>query len=85
MTPILQNPYIIFFLLIIAWLGISQLIAWLITPKPKNQDAVVAVWAGVFMAPILLCILFVGYADLKLKQWGYKKDFVDKYPEDIEL
>lgn len=54
--------------IIVAWLIVSQIIAWMIVPKTEmdREGAVVNMWMGVFLFPILMVLVALSFAEMKL-------------------
>ena len=72
---------IIFFILTAVWIIVSQVIAYIITPEPKYEEDVRNMSMSVFIAPILIMILFLGVLDLKIKTKMYDYGYTNKNPE----
>ena len=52
---------------IVIWYFASQLIAWMIAGP--DEDKVMDMWVGVFLAPILLAMVMAAFVEQGLEMW----------------
>lgn len=67
---------------IIAWLIVSQIIAYIITPSPKQDDDVVDMWFYVFIAPVLFAMLILSWIDNQNNRMAYYFGLTKNKPKD---
>lgn len=73
--------------LLLAWLVTSQIIAWMLSVD-KTEDAILSMWACVFLSPILLAMIGAAFAHqalLKLAQMSGLPIEVDENPMEYLL
>jgi ABC-type uncharacterized transport system permease subunit len=67
------NLLIVFFALVFAWLIVSQMIAWAMTPD-KDPEKVREGWAALFLMPVILAFILLAFAqqsvEIKMRKAG---------------